>query len=206
MVDDSRGRRRLAAVVALLGLVAAVVAGVVSLSQGSLGRLVVVAVVLVVAVVGLWYVVASRGAARLAGGVVALVAVAVLVLVVLTGPHNGWAFELSLVLVAVSAVAANYALGRSVESGEQAESDTRTRVASAQHPVLIMNRWSGGGKVDKFNLVEECTRRGHRAGGARAWRRSAGVGEGRHRAWSGCDRHGWRRRVTGIGGLRGVPT
>ena len=160
MVDDSRGRRRLAAVVALLGLVAAVVAGVVSLSQGSLGRLVVVAVVLVVAVVGLWYVVASRGAARLAGGVVALVAVAVVVLVVLTGPHNGWAFELSLVLVAVSAVAANYALGRSVESGEQAESATRTRVASAQHPVLIMNRWSGGGKVDKFNLVEECTRRG----------------------------------------------
>ena len=160
MVDRSGGWRRLAAMAAVLGLVAAVAAGVVSLTQGSLVRLVVAAVVLVVAVVGLWYVVASRGAARLAGGVFAVAAVVVVVLVVLTGPHNGLAFEASLVLVAVSAVAANYALGRPGGISEQAEPAARTRVASARHPVLIMNRWSGGGKVEKFKLVEECNQRG----------------------------------------------
>ena len=109
-----------------------------------------------VAGVGLWYVAASRGRARLAGAVAVVAAVVVLLLVVLTGPHNGLAFELSLVLVAVSGMAANYALGRPREAAGPA----RASVAPAQHPVLIMNPWSGGGKVRKFNLVDECRQRG----------------------------------------------
>ena len=63
-------------------------------------------------------------------------------------------------LVAVSAVAANYALRRPAEISEQAERSSTARVASAQRAVLIMNPWSGGGKVEKFNLVEECNQRG----------------------------------------------
>jgi diacylglycerol kinase family enzyme len=159
MVDHADGRRRLAAVAALLGLVAAVVAGLLSLTQGSLGRLVVVGVALVVTVVGLWYMAASRGPTRIAGAVAVVAAVVVLLLVVLTGPHNGLAFELSLVLVAVSGVAANYALGHPREDSEAA-GPARASVAPAQHPVLIMNPWSGGGKVEKFNLVDECRQRG----------------------------------------------
>ena len=42
MLDHADGKRRLAAVAALLGLVAAVAAGLLSLTQGSLGRVVVV--------------------------------------------------------------------------------------------------------------------------------------------------------------------
>jgi diacylglycerol kinase family enzyme len=143
------------ALLALLGLAAALVAGVVALTQGALGRIVIVAVALAAAVAGAWYVVASRGAARLAGGVLAAAAVVAVVLVIVSGPANGLALELALVLVALSMVAAKYALG-----APAAAPDATARVAAPQHPVLIMNRWSGGGKVDKFKLVDECGRRG----------------------------------------------
>jgi diacylglycerol kinase family enzyme len=143
------------ALLALLGLAAALVAGVVALTQGALGRIVIVAVALAAAVAGAWYVVASRGAARLAGGLLTTAAVVAVVLVIVSGPANGLALELALVLVALSVVAAKYALG-----APAAAPDATALVAAPQHPVLIMNRWSGGGKVDKFKLVDECGRRG----------------------------------------------
>jgi diacylglycerol kinase family enzyme len=151
--------RRLVALLALLALTAAVAAGVISVTQGALGRLAVAAVALVAAVVGGWYVVASRGVARVAGGLVAVAAVLAVVVLLLTSFRNGLALELALVLVGVSVVAAKYALDRPADDAATA-SATTTSVGRAQHPVLIMNRWSGGGKVDKFRLVDECKRRG----------------------------------------------
>jgi diacylglycerol kinase family enzyme len=143
------------AVLALLALVAALVSGLLALTQGSVGRLVVVAVALVAAVVGVWYLIASRGAARVAGGLLAVAAVVALLVAILTSTRNGLALELFLVLLAVAAMAAKYALepaggGRS----------TGAQVGPPQHPVLIMNPWSGGGKVEKHHLVEECRKRG----------------------------------------------
>jgi diacylglycerol kinase family enzyme len=149
-------RRRLVALLALLALLGAVAASVVALTQGSLGRLVVVALALIAAVVGGWYVLAGRGAARIAGGLVAAAAVLAVVLVLLTSARNGLALELALVLVAVSLVASKRALADALAAG----SDQGAHVERPRHPVLIMNPWSGGGKVEKFNLVDECRSRG----------------------------------------------
>ena len=59
----------------------------------------------------------------------------------------------------ISAVAARSALRQPPDSpatgGKLGSGGGRPR-----HPVLIMNRWSGGGKVEKFGLVEECRKRG----------------------------------------------
>ncbi len=152
-------RRRLVAVLALFALVGAAVAGVVALTQGSVGRLLVAAVALVVAVVGGWYLIASRGAARVAGGLLAAAAVVAVIVLVLTSFQNGFALELALVLGVVSVVAAKYALDRPADSSTGGLEAT-AMVGRPRHPVLIMNPWSGGGKVEKFSLVEECGRRG----------------------------------------------
>ena len=37
---------------------------------------------------------------------------------------------------------------------------TGTPVPAAEHGVLIMNLKSGGGKAEKFHLVDECRKRG----------------------------------------------
>jgi diacylglycerol kinase family enzyme len=151
--------RRLVALLALLALTGAMAASVVALTQGALGRLALAAVALVAAVVGAWYVIASRGVARVAGGLLAAAAVLAVIGLLLTSFRNGLALELALVLVGVSVVAAKYALDSPADDTATA-SATTTNVERARNPVLIMNPWSGGGKVDKFKLVEECGRRG----------------------------------------------
>ena len=65
-------------------------AGVASLSQGSLGRFVIVAVVAAAAVVGIWYLIASRGTVRMVGAVIAVAALVGLLVSVLTAHDNGW--------------------------------------------------------------------------------------------------------------------
>ncbi len=152
-------RHRLVAVLALLALTAAVAAGVFSVTQGAVSRLVVAAVALVAAVVGAWYVVASRGVARVAGALLAVAAVVAVVVLLLTSFRNGLALELALVLVGVSVAAAKYALDSPADD-TATPSATTTSAERARHPVLIMNPWSGGGKVDRFKLVEECGKRG----------------------------------------------
>ena len=62
--------------------------------------------------VGLWYLVAGRGAARVGGGLLAAAAAIVVVRIIVTGPGNGLALELFLVLLLVSAVVARYAFDR----------------------------------------------------------------------------------------------
>ena len=52
-----------------------------------------------------------------------------------------------------------FALGRNVRALKQGE--TRGSPAqAATHGVLIMNLKSGGGKAERFHLVEECRKRG----------------------------------------------
>ena len=77
---------------------------------------------------------------------------------VLTAHNNGWLLELSLLLVVVSALAARSAL-RQVPDSPPLDGNSTAVGRRPHHPVLIMNPWSGGGKVEKFNLVEECRKR-----------------------------------------------
>ena len=64
-----------------------------------------------------------------------------------------------LALLGVALLLARYALKRDVRSLKQSETPG-TPVPAARHGVLIMNLKSGGGKAEKFHLVDECRARG----------------------------------------------
>ena len=59
----------------------------------------------------------------------------------------------------VGGVATRHALGRDIKSLKSSPTPG-TPVGPAARPVLLMNPKSGGGKVERFNLVEEARRRG----------------------------------------------
>jgi diacylglycerol kinase family enzyme len=120
---------------------------------------------LLLAVACLWlgfaaaaYAVTRTGARRLVASVVAVLALGTpLLLVVLYGQL----FQLVLLvaLMALAGGATRYALGRDIESLKSGPTPG-TPVGPARRPVLLMNPKSGGGKVDRFGLVEEARRRG----------------------------------------------
>jgi diacylglycerol kinase family enzyme len=64
-----------------------------------------------------------------------------------------------LAVAAAGGAAARYALGRDMRSLRSGPKPGEP-VGPAQHPVLFMNPRSGGGKVERFGLVEEARRRG----------------------------------------------
>ena len=106
-----------------------------------------------VAVMAAWYVLSRRGAARIAAAVVAVIALAVF-LVVMIASESVRILAVGLGLAALSVIAAGYALTSAASVGDA------ERAPRAQHPVLLMNPRSGGGKVERFGLVELCRQRG----------------------------------------------
>ncbi|MFJ6982783.1 MULTISPECIES: diacylglycerol/lipid kinase family protein [unclassified Streptomyces] len=160
--DDTRpqaaiGRARGWARVSLL-LVAGC-AAVVASGADSGGWLVLLAGIagLALAGVGVWCVLARRGGLRLLGGLLAVAApVGVLVLYALSG----------LWVVAVGAVALWAAALASARSALRALRRPRgmhtRRVSPPRRPVLIMNVRSGGGKVERFDLVQRAEALGAR--------------------------------------------
>lgn len=148
---------RVLARLALLCVLAAVVAVLVDVDGRGLLVLLFGLVGLVLAVVGVWWVLAHRGVVRWAGFLLA-VAAPVLVLVF----YTRW----GLWPVAVgSLVLCGAALGCARSAVRQASGPDGMRAIArpaARHPVLIMNPKSGGGKVDRFGLVEKAERLGAR--------------------------------------------
>jgi diacylglycerol kinase family enzyme len=143
--------RRAAAAVALAALIAALLylAGaalrnwpILLLSVLSLG----------VAVKAAWYVVSRRGVVRaVASGVAAL---ALLLLIVVVVASEGLiVLAVGLGLAAVSIGAASYALSPATPAR------ALERAPGARHPVLLMNLRSGGGKAERFRLVDLCRQR-----------------------------------------------
>jgi diacylglycerol kinase family enzyme len=149
--------RRVSAVVALAAAVAAMAIVVVALVQHLLW--------LVLAVVCLWlafaaaaYAVTRTGARRLAAAVVAVVAlVAPVLLLVLDGRLLHLVALIT--LLALAGGATRHALGRDLKSLKSGPTPGAA-VGPARRPVLLMNPKSGGGKVERFGLVEEARRRG----------------------------------------------
>jgi diacylglycerol kinase family enzyme len=151
--------RRLAAIAAVGCLAGALVAVGFAVTWGDAWRLPVVLVAAAIAVIGLWYGVSRRGLTSWLGVAAAAIALVTVVVVVLTADYRGLPFALAIVLILVSAGAARYGLGRDrrtlrgrVQSGES--------LPRPAHPVLIMNPKSGGGKAERFHLVEACRARG----------------------------------------------
>jgi diacylglycerol kinase family enzyme len=150
--------QRLAATGALVALVAAAAAAVLALSNGAAWSILVVVVSITATIIGLWYLVARRGPARVAGGSIAVAGAVSVLITVLRAPYHGVLLVAAFALVAVSAAAASYALAKT--RGPAAASTIGVPVSPPRSPVLIMNPKSGGGKVERFRLVEECRQRG----------------------------------------------
>ncbi len=151
-------RRRAAALGALLAGTAALVTAVVGL-RGDLGRAVLagIAVLLVVALV--WTTTTRRGTARRAAGVGLLVAIALLLVTVLTAEGHGLLVIVVLALLAGSAAFSRYALRRD-RTTLQAAPTPGAPVGPAVRGALIMNLKSGGGKAERFHLEDEARSRG----------------------------------------------
>jgi diacylglycerol kinase family enzyme len=107
------------------------------------------------AIAGGWWSVTERMPRRLLGIVVAIVGAALQVLALLGAGQEDWAsvlrLVLALLLLAVGVLAAQASLGAHLRTTAAA---IVRHAPSPQHPVLLCNPWSGGGKVDKFGLVD----------------------------------------------------
>ena len=106
-----------------------------------------------VLVAAAWYVVSRRGTVRLVAAVVGAAAGVGFVMLVV-GRESFWVLVVSLLLGAISITAARFAL-----RPRHAPAPPPPAPA-ARHPVLLMNPRSGGGKVERFDLVDRCMRAG----------------------------------------------
>ncbi|MBV8561364.1 MAG: diacylglycerol kinase, partial [Acidimicrobiia bacterium] len=151
-------RERAAALVALASVAGAVVlVGIAAVSNWR-GLLLTLAGVLAVVVAG-WYAVSRRGATRTIALLAALAGVALFVAGFVIANLSLVRVIAVVVLGGLSVAAARVALGRSPRA-LHARTRSRTTVPPGRHPVLIMNPKSGGGKAERFGLVDECHVRG----------------------------------------------
>jgi len=152
-------RLRLAAVVALLAPVVAAVVAAVALS-GELA--VAAAAVALVMATGatLWLALTRHGARRLLDGILAAVAFAGLVVLLATHWQGVLVLAAVLALLSLFGLAARYALGRTGAAAARVAVAHTIAVTPAEHPVLIINLKSGGGKAERFDLAGEASRRG----------------------------------------------
>ena len=109
---------------------------------------------LVLSVVGGWWVVTKRMPRRAIGLGALILGAAVQVVALLRAGNEDWAsvvrLIIALLLLAVAVLAARMAL--MAHLGTTAAAVVR-RLPAPQHPVLLCNPWSGGGKVQKFDLA-----------------------------------------------------
>jgi diacylglycerol kinase family enzyme len=150
---------RLAALVALLAAVAAAVVLVATVFRSPVAVIVAVAALLVAGGCS-WIALTRAGFVRLLALAATLVAIAIsLTALFMGGTH--WGVVAFAAAIGLFAVAARSARGRRI----QARARPRA-VAATPEPrkdaraVLIMNPWSGGGKVERFALAAEAKKRG----------------------------------------------
>jgi diacylglycerol kinase family enzyme len=154
--------RRLAAIAALALVVAVVVVTLVQVMSEPL-RVGVELLLLVVFLAAGWFALTRTGARRVIA-VVVVVAVVVAFIAVVAGSEGYPLVSLAgrVVGLVVAVALAQYALGATVRALVQSETPG-TPVRAATRGVLFMNLKSGGGKAERFHLVDECSRRGIQA-------------------------------------------
>jgi len=141
--------RRLAAVLSLVLLAAAVVLAVVAGAQSFPRGLSVLACVLV-ALAAAWWALLHRGFARVVGAAVAAaLLVGAVVLVVLEGRVLADALILAGLVLAVAAASRAFAVRAELPDG-----------SPPKRPVLFYNPKSGGGKAERFQVAREARSRG----------------------------------------------
>jgi diacylglycerol kinase family enzyme len=150
--------RRVTAVVALLVPLAVLAVVVAVLLRRPLTLALAVACVLV----GLGaaaYAVTRSGIRRALAAVLAVLALGAAVVLIFAAAGGLLVLGLVVGLILLGAAATRHALGRDIRSLKSSPTPG-TAVGPAARPVLLMNPKSGGGKVGRFDLVEEARRRG----------------------------------------------
>ena len=142
---------------ALLSLVAVVLLAVALL--GFLVRngvyVVVGAAGFALSVAGGWWAITKRAPRRGLGIIAMVVGAAVLVTALLVAGSEDWeSFVRALICLALLAIAVLAARAAFAASLRTTAAGRVHRVTPPSHPVLLCNPWSGGGKVEKFGLVE----------------------------------------------------
>jgi diacylglycerol kinase family enzyme len=150
---------RAAAIGAIACLLATLVLVVTGAVRNILG-LVVSLVGVMAMVVGAWFMVTRRGPIRWAALAVAASGVALAVVGLAMADVRLLVVGTVLVLLALSGAMARFALRRTRQALRSAAPSRAAAASPAQRPVLLMNPKSGGGKAERFHLVDECRRRG----------------------------------------------
>jgi diacylglycerol kinase family enzyme len=148
---------RAGAGLALVTLAGTIVALLVGAVLNWAGALLGVAGVVVGITAG-WYAVSRRGAVRGIALAFLAGAVALLILGLLAADFRWLNVVLTVVLALISVGCARVALHR-IRTAQHVGEHVHA-VPRAQHPVLIMNLKSGGGKASRFRLEDECRSRG----------------------------------------------
>jgi len=156
--ERSTWGERAAGVVAFLLLGAALGVVVAGSATSWEGLLLALAGMLAV-VAGGWHLVSHRRIARSVGVATAAVGVGLLASGFVVAHLHGLLVATVVVLGFLSVGTVRYALHRSTRAWQEL-AQRQPPVPSARHPVLIMNPKSGGGKAERFHLVDECRRRG----------------------------------------------
>jgi diacylglycerol kinase family enzyme len=143
--------QRAAAALALLAIPAMVVVVVIALF-GDPSGLVLSLVLVAVAAGAAWVAATRRGILRWLAAAVAVACLVGIALALTLGTGGIMALVLLVLLLAGFGAAARYALGAPPRPGR--------RVPPARHGVLLANPKSGGGKVERFNVLEEAEQRG----------------------------------------------
>jgi diacylglycerol kinase family enzyme len=153
-LPDIGARPRLLAIVSLLAALALALAVIGFLARNGLYVVAGIAGV-AIAIAGAWWTI-TEPLPRRALGIAGVVVGAGLFGFALIGAGNeDWAsvvrFVVALALLALTVITARAALTSTLRAATAA---SVRRVGAPIHPVLLCNPWSGGGKVQKFGLVE----------------------------------------------------
>jgi diacylglycerol kinase family enzyme len=151
-VRPSAGQR-ISAVIALVALAFAILVVVVGVGQ-HLPYVFATMFCLAVLSLAAWYVVSRTGMIRMLAAVVGAAALVAAIVVFFASDTTWWRVLVAFAAVGVSVEAARRALRR------PGADLARVAALTASRPVLLMNPKSGGGKVERFHLVDECKRRG----------------------------------------------
>jgi diacylglycerol kinase family enzyme len=153
------GSRRLAAISALVVVVAVAVATVVRVVSDP-GRVVLELLLLVVLLGATWIALTRDGSRRRTAIVVGVISLIALLVSLARAPGAlGVSLAVRIAALLGAASLARYALGNTDEALKRGETPG-TPAPSARRGVLFMNLKSGGGKAERFHLVDECRRRG----------------------------------------------
>jgi len=150
---------RIAAVLALLAPAAMAVVAAVALA-GDVAIAALAVGLVVVASGAIWFALTARGAPRIFGAALGALAAAGLIVVLSTHWQGALVLAVLLLLLAAFGLAARYALGRTGEAAARTVAAAAVSVGAAARSALIINRWSGGGKAERFDLAGEARRRG----------------------------------------------